>query len=95
MYVKNTGATAITLNDLNLTTSSSTYSLKAIIKTSTASYNPDGLSNIYFYWDNPPQDVARSTSLTWRPRAPALRRPRGRSFGAAWKNSRGAPSSGR
>src|SRR5512136_2485901 len=57
VYVKNTGTAAVTIDDVNLTTPSATYSLKTIIKTSTASYNPDGQSSIYFYWDNPPADV--------------------------------------
>ena len=49
LYVKNTGASAVTLNDLNLTTASATYSLKTIIKKSlSGTINPDELNSIYF-----------------------------------------------
>ena len=65
VYVKNTGASAVTIDDMNLTTPSATYSLTKIIKTSTASYNPDGQSSIYFYWDNPPADVMAAGEPVW------------------------------
>jgi hypothetical protein len=65
LYFKNTGASSVTINDLNFTTASSTYSLKTIIKKSTGSYNPDELNNIYFYWDNPPQDVLDAGEPAW------------------------------
>ena len=55
VYVKNTGPGSITLNDANLITASTTYSLKTIIKKSTSTtINPKEQNSIYFYWDFPP-----------------------------------------
>jgi hypothetical protein len=66
VYVKNTGPGSVTLNDANWSTASSTYSLKTIIKRSTSTtINPQGQNSIYFYWDNPPQDVLDAGEPVW------------------------------
>jgi hypothetical protein len=50
VYVKNTGASSVTINDATL----AGYSLTNVIKTSTSTHEA---ASIYFYWDNPPQDI--------------------------------------
>ncbi len=61
MYLKNTGATAVTISDATL----AGYSLKTIIKMPTGSSNPDLQSSIYFYWDNPPRDIIDAGEPIW------------------------------
>ena len=41
------------------------YSLKTVIKKSTAAWNPDEQNSIYFYWDNPPQDILDAGEPVW------------------------------
>jgi len=62
LYVKNTGASAVTINDAML----GPYSLKTIIKKSTrGNINPDEQNSIYFYWDDPPADVIAMGEPVW------------------------------
>ncbi len=67
VYVKNTGASAVTIDDANL----AGYSLKTVIKTSLANYNPQRQASIYFYWDNPPQDILDAGEPVWWKADPA------------------------
>ncbi len=61
VYVKNTGASAVTIDDATL----AGHSLKTAIKMSTASWNPDEQNSIYFYWDEPPQDILDAGEPVW------------------------------
>ncbi len=61
VYVKNTGASAVTINDATL----EGYSLVTVIKMSTDGWNPDLQNSIYFYWDNPPQDILNAGEPVW------------------------------
>ncbi len=65
--VKNTGGSSETITDATL----AGYSLATIIEMSTAGYNPDQLSSIYFYWDNPPQQVLDAGEPVWWKADPA------------------------
>jgi hypothetical protein len=61
VYLKNTGASPVTINDVTL----AGYSLKTIIDMSTNAWNPDQQYSIYFYWDNPPQDILDAGEPVW------------------------------
>ncbi len=68
--VKNTGAAAETISDAIL----GSYSLKTVIKTSLANYNPKQLSSIYFTWDDPPDDIefGLGEPVWWRADPPTV-----------------------
>ncbi len=62
VFLKNTGVTGVTIDDALL----AGYSLKTIIKQSTAgSINPDLQNSIYFYWDDPPVDIMNAGEPVW------------------------------
>jgi len=61
VYVKNTGASSEAISDATI----ANYSLKTVIKTSLANYNPDQQASIYFYWDNPPQQILDAGEPVW------------------------------
>lgn len=61
ILIKNTGAASITIDDTTLVG----YNLKTVIKKSTASWNPDELNSIYFYWDDPPADILSAGEPAW------------------------------
>ncbi len=61
VYVKNTGASSVTIDDATI----AGYSLKTVIKMSTANFNPDQQNSIYFYWDNPPQAILDAGEPVW------------------------------
>jgi hypothetical protein len=62
VYVKNTGASSVAINDATL----AGYSLKTVIKQSTdGGINPDLQNSIYFYWDNPPADIINAGEPVW------------------------------
>jgi hypothetical protein len=53
-FVKNTGASTVTITDVNL----AGYSLKTVIsRHPDPNINPAGLNSIYFYWDDPPRAI--------------------------------------
>jgi hypothetical protein len=58
VYLKNTGASAITINDVTL----AGYSLTTILPVSTTAHNAN---SIYFYWDNPPADILAAGTPVW------------------------------
>ena len=60
MYIKNTGASAVTINDATL----GGYSLTTVIKTETGSGY--GFASIYYYWgQNPPADILAAGEPVW------------------------------
>ncbi len=61
VYVKNTNTAPVTIDDATL----AGYYLKTVIKKSTASWNPDEQNSIYFYWDDPPQDILDAGEPVW------------------------------
>ena len=59
VYIKNTGASAVTINDANL----AGYSLTTAIKTNTLASD---LSSIYYYYgQNPPADILAAGTPVW------------------------------
>ena len=61
VYVKNTGSSSVTISDATL----AGYSLQTVIKMSTASWNPDEQNSIFFYWDDPPQEIIDAGEPVW------------------------------
>ncbi len=57
-YLKNTGASSVTVSDATL----AGYSLKTVIKRSSTYHNAN---SIYFYWDNPPQSILDAGEPVW------------------------------
>jgi hypothetical protein len=58
VFLKNTGDTAATITDMTL----AGYPLTTVIKQDPA---VDGASSIFFYWDNPPNDLLNAGSPVW------------------------------
>ncbi len=58
VYLKNTGASPVTITDVTL----ADYSLTTILALSTTAHNAN---SIYFYWDNPPQDIIDAGLPVW------------------------------
>ena len=58
VFLKNTGGSSVTINDVTL----AGYSLKTILKRNT---NFHDANSIFFYWDNPPQDVFDAGEPVW------------------------------
>ncbi len=58
VYLKNTGGSAVTINDVTL----AGYSLTTILPVST---NAHSANSIYFYWDNPPADILAAGTPVW------------------------------
>ncbi|MCX8090310.1 MAG: immunoglobulin domain-containing protein [Verrucomicrobiae bacterium] len=61
VYVRNPGPGSVTISDATL----AGYSLQTVIKKSTASWNPKEQNSIFFYWDNPPQDIIDAGEPVW------------------------------
>ncbi len=62
IYLQNTGASPVTINDAIL----AGYSLKTNIAMSTdTSINPGGQNSIYFYWDDPPAAIIAAGEPVW------------------------------
>ncbi len=59
VFLKNTGASPVTINDVNF----AGYSLNTIIKTT--EFNDHFPSSIYLYWDDPPADVLNAGEPVW------------------------------
>ncbi len=64
VYVKNTGGSAVTVDDATL----AGYSLKSAVKMNTSAHN---LSSIYFYWSTPPQQILDAGEPVWWKADPA------------------------
>ncbi len=58
VYIKNTGASAITITDVTL----AGYSLTTILPVSAVAHNAN---SIFFYWDNPPSDIIAAGEPVW------------------------------
>ena len=58
VYLKNTGASSVTISDVSL----GGYSLATAIKMNTGA---DSLSSIYFYWASPPQAILDAGEPIW------------------------------
>ncbi len=58
VYLKNTGSSSVTINDVTL----AGYSLKTVIKRSSTYHDAN---SIYFYWDNPPQAIIDAGEPVW------------------------------
>jgi len=58
VFLKNTGGSSVTINDVTL----AGYSLKTILKRNT---NFHAANSIFFYWDNPPQDILDAGEPVW------------------------------
>lgn len=58
VFLKNTGGSPVTVNDVTL----GGYSLKTILKRNTSFRDAN---SIFFYWDNPPQDVFDKGEPVW------------------------------
>jgi len=67
VFVKNTGGASEAISDATI----AGYSLKTVIKTSLANYNPQQQASIYFYWDNPPQQILDAGEPVWWKADPA------------------------
>jgi hypothetical protein len=62
VLVKNAGTSPVTITDATL----AGYSLQTVIKMSTSgTINPDQQNSIYFYWDNPPQQIFDAGEPVW------------------------------
>ena len=69
VFVKNTGASAETINDATL----AGYSLKTVIQKDPT----QGAASIYFYWVTPPQDILNAGEPVWYKGDPATTIPTG------------------
>lgn len=58
VFLKNTGTSSVTVSDVTL----AGYSLKTILKRNTTYRDAN---SIFFYWDNPPQDVFDAGEPVW------------------------------
>ncbi len=58
VFLKNTGGSSVTINDVTL----GGYSLKTVLKRNT---NFHDANSIYFYWDDPPQDILNAGEPVW------------------------------
>ena len=65
VYLKNTGASAVTVDDVTL----AGYSLAAVIELNTSYHSAQ---SIYFHWDNPPQDILDAGGPVWYKADPAI-----------------------
>ncbi len=59
VYVKNTGASAVTITDVTL----AGHSLKTVIKYK--DFRGHSPYSIYYHWDNPPQDILNAGEPIW------------------------------
>ncbi len=58
VYLKNTGASSVSISSVQLTG----YDLATVLKLNTTVHNA---RSIYFYWDNPPQDILNAGEPVW------------------------------
>ncbi len=65
VFIKNDGTSAVTLDDVTLIN----YSLKSILKRN--DLNGHLANSIWFYWDNPPQDILNAGEPAWYKMDPA------------------------
>ncbi len=64
VYVKNTGASAVSFDDVTL----AGHSLKTVIKQNPGVHDAN---SIFFYWDNPPADIMNAGEPVWYKGDPA------------------------
>ena len=57
-YLKNTGASSVTVSSVSL----EGYNLETVLKLNTGVHDA---RSIYFYWDNPPQDILDAGEPVW------------------------------
>ena len=72
VYLRNDGASPVTVNDVTL----AGYSLKKILRSKVQGSHPP-LHSIYFYWDNPPQAILDAGEPVWYKADPATIPPGG------------------
>ncbi len=58
VFLKNTGGSSVTISDVTL----AGYSLKTVLKRNS---NFHDAASIYFYWDDPPQDILNAGEPVW------------------------------
>ena len=58
VYLKNTGASSVTISDVTL----AGYSLSTVIKLNDAQHSA---RSVYYYWDNPPADIVAAGIPVW------------------------------
>ncbi len=58
VYLKNTGGSAVSITDVTL----AGYSLTTILPVNTTAHNAN---SVYFYWDEPPQDIIAAGIPVW------------------------------
>ncbi len=63
VFLKNTGSSSVTIGDVTL----AGYNLSTILKRNTTYHDAN---SIYFYWDDPPQDVLNAGEPVWYRRDP-------------------------